>query len=728
MTEPSERSVDEHSAVDPRRSGLEEALNKAAPLYLLPQDDALGEALIPAFMTADSVDCMMGFFSSSSLAQLAPGLAEYLSRSEAPLRLIISPYLGSEDKEAMRRATNKELVEMGSELLVKGLPDADALSTHTLDCLVWLLRRERLQIRIALMREALFHPKVWIFRQCSYTAVLHGSSNMTNMGLARNREQLTVSRNWKGEEAAYHVAAFEGEFNSLWSGSDATCLVFDLPTAVRTRLLRDYGKGPAPSPSDFRRLWRRAQKLSETNPHELPISRSALGIPSSINYRRGEYAHQGEAVDAWVRAGNRGILEMATGSGKTITAMICASLLQEGHDKLLVVVSAPYRPLITQWCSEIPSFGVRPINLAGAGGPAGRDRAIKEACRRLHLGISAAEVLVVSNATLCTPEFISSIERAKIPSLLIADECHNLGAATFVKNPPTIFSYRLGLSATPIRQYDEHGTEELIRFFGCICYQFTLEDAIGKCLTPYDYYVHSVHLNSQEMDEWRELSAEIGSLAWKLEQGQSDPTLDSLLRKRRLVLETAEEKIHCLSGLLDNEDTSKMRYALIYATDKDPGQLEKVNQLLNDRHVLFHQVTNEETAKNQVASAILEQFQSGELQFLTAKRVLDEGVNIPQIKTAYLLASTTVRRQWIQRRGRLLRTCRAIEKTHATIHDFVVLPPNFKRTDVSLDSDARKIVRSECERVWEFARLSRNGADRGGAYRMIQSLQASLLR
>lgn len=712
----------------PQRPDLKAALNTAAPLYLLPQDDAVGEVLIPAFSVADSVDCMMGFFSSGSLAELAPGLANYLARSDRPLRLVVSPYLGSEDQEAIRLATEEDAKEITTNSLVRDLPDADALAAHTLDCLVWLLRRQRLQIRIAVLRDALFHQKVWIFRQEDATAVLHGSSNMTKVGLSRNREQLTLSRQWKGEEAAFHVRAFYDEFRSLWSGGDDNCLVIDLPDAVRDRLLRDYGNGPQPTASDFRRLWRRAQGLPESEPQEFETTRNTLTVPDLIDYRAGDYAHQGRAVDSWIGTGHRGILEMATGSGKTITALIGASLLREQLGKLLVVVSAPYRPLITQWCSEIPQFGARPIDLTQAGGPTNRDRIIKEAGRRLRLGISDAEVLVVSNATLCTQPFISSIEAAKVPSLLIADECHNLGAKEFTSTPPTYFDYRLGLSATPIRQYDEEGTAELTKFFGDICFQFTLEDAIGKCLTPYDYYVHIVQLGRPEMTEWRDLSDQITSQAWKIKEGRTDAYLESLLRKRRLVLETAEAKIHRLGQLLDSTDLSKVNHTLIYATDKDPEQLNEVNRLLVARRALFHQITAEETSKHRLALRILEQFQSGELQFLTAKRVLDEGVNIPQIKTAYVLASTTVRRQWIQRRGRLLRTCRQIGKTHAEIHDFVTLPPDFGRTEVPLDDDARKIITSELDRVWEFARLSRNGPDPNGAYQTVQALQSLLLR
>ena len=190
------------------------------------------------------------------------------------------------------------------------------------------------------------------------------------------------------------------------------------------------------------------------------------------------------------------------------------------------------------------------------------------------------------------------------------------------------------------------------------------------------------------------------------------------------MLETANSKLDMLSSLLDTEGPRHLQYTLIYATDKKPEQLEEVNRLLASRRVLFHQLTQEETHSRQQTNRILSAFQEGVTHVLTAKRVLDEGVNIPQIKLAYILASTTVKRQWVQRRGRLLRTCKAIGKTHAVIHDFVVLPPGTSSSMVAqLDKDARNLVRSELDRVWEFARLSRNGPLPGGPYEAVQHLQ-----
>jgi len=705
------------------RSHLKAALESAKPLYVLPRENVIDEVLVPALKCVDSVDCMMGFFSSHSFAEIAPGLANFLGRTTQPLRLVVSPYLSPADQEAIKLGLSS-VDEIATNIVVQSLPDADALSRHTLSCLSWLIREGRLNMRIALMRESLFHPKVWIFHQGSDTAALHGSSNMTTAGLRRNREQVTLSRAWKGEEPRFHVDRLQREFNDLWSGGDSDCIVIDLPRAVKDHLMRDFHSEQMPTEKDFQKLWRIAHGLDEDGPESTEVNKQVFAIPGYLEYRSGEYEHQGRAVDAWKAAHWRGVLEMATGSGKTITAMIGANMLHQEVGSLLVVIAAPYRPLIEQWCEEVELFGVKPTNLTLIGGATKRDGEIKTAGRRLKRGLSEVEILVVSNDTLCTSEFIESVSTVNARKLLIADECHNLGAASFISDPPQCFEYRLGLSATPIRQYDEEGTDALFSYFGEVCFQFTLEDAIGRCLTPYDYHVHFVSLTANEMDHWQELTNHISRLAWKIKGGIKDSYLDNLLRQRRLVLETAVAKIDTLSRLLDQEDPKQLRYTLIYATDKDPTQLEQVNNLLNERGVLFHQLTYEETANRETTRRILSSFQDGQLQAITAKRVLDEGVNVPQIKTAFVLASTTVKRQWVQRRGRLLRTCKPIGKTHAVIHDFISVPPGAADAGaVQLDEDARKIVRSELERVWEFAKLCRNGASPDGPYGAVQRLQ-----
>ena len=185
------------------------------------------------------------------------------------------------------------------------------------------------------------------------------------------------------------------------------------------------------------------------------------------------------------------------------------------------------------------------------------------------------------------------------------------------------------------------------------------------------------------------------------------------------MLETASGKISALENLLDAEDLRTLRHTLIYTSDKMPSQLVSVNRLLQSKNILFHQLTATETANRQQTKKIIQSFQDGEIQVLSAKRVLDEGVNIPQVCRAFILASTTVERQWIQRRGRLLRTCSAINKTHSIVHDLLALPPGM---DEDLDPDARALVRSELRRVQEFARLARNAGKPDGPLSLISRM------
>lgn len=677
---------------------------------------------------ADDVSIMMGFFSSASFAEIAPGLAAFLNNSDKPLRLIVSPFISQADQEALRSGI-LDVQGYATDALKSLLPDEDELANHTLRCLAWLIQSGRLQVRIALMKDALFHPKVWLLAQQSTSAALHGSANMTGQGLRGNREQLSLARSWSGAEAEETIRELSIEFETLWAGGDQDCVTLNLPEAIAGDIVREFRSDKQPTEKDFSRLWRRAHGLSDEPVDVKKLVQNeqnrTFHIPDWLEFRTGDYRHQGKAIDAWEGQQHRGILEMCTGAGKTLTALAGAKLLCDQTGPLLIVIAAPYKVLLAQWCNEIELFGLRPINMSTAGGKAGRERELAMARRRLARKVSSSEAIVVSNDTLCSEAFQAKLMEFPGPKLLIADECHNLGALSFISNPPDFFDYRLGLSATPVRQYDDEGTDHLFSFFGEPCFTYSLEEAIGTCLTPYDYHVTFVELDTEEMAEWRELSEKISRLAWKVEAGEKDEYLDSLLLRRRKVLETASAKVNALSALIDNAGPRNLKYTLIYTTDKDPEQLRSVNDLLNSKNVFFHQLTAEETTQPRKSKAILDRFQKGDLQVLTAKRVLDEGVNVPQIMRAYILASTTVRRQWVQRRGRLLRTCKAIGKDAAVIHDLVALPPGSDSTGShAVDPDEKKIINAELDRVWEFARLSRNAAESGGPFEAVEKMRA----
>jgi len=698
------------------------ALTDIRPLYFLPADPLAEEVLIPCFRTADSVDCMVGYFSSTVLSELAPGLAAFIANTDETFRLIVSPYLREEDKRAIEEGT-RSVEEVAQDLLSEFFVTEDALERHALRCLSHLLRMGRIEFRVAIMKDALFHPKVWIFESGEEALTAHGSSNLTRSGIRKNFEQINVSRSWEDGTQSYVVEKFKYQFERLWANHEDDCVVVDLPKAVKEDLLRGYGSGTPPSEDEFLELYKKASGRPEPIPD--PPAESAIPkkleftIPDWLRYEDGPFAHQGNAVKAWSSAGFRGVLEMATGSGKTITSMICAHKLFDVHKPLLIVVAAPYIPLVQQWCDEIRPFGLEPINLTTAGGAAQRAKELGKVRRRLRTGLSKAEAVVVSHDTLCSEAFLEAVAQFDCDRMLIADEAHNLGREAFITNSPEFFEHRLALSATPVRQYDADGTAALFSFFGDVVFRFTLEEAIGKCLTPYDYHLHSVHLTEIEMDEWYELTEKIRANAWRDDNGKPDEYLSKLLRDRRALLETAEGKVGLLAELLARENLPELKHTLVYATDKAPAQLEQVNRLLGNKGLLFHQLTAAETSDREKTRRIISSFQDSEIQVLTAKRVLDEGVNIPQISRAYILASTTVERQWVQRRGRLLRACSAIGKTHSIIHDFLALPPDI---DGGLDADARALIKGELKRAQEFARLAKNAGRNDGPLGVIDDL------
>ena len=695
-------------------------LEDVQPLYMLPNDPFAEEVLIPGFKVAKEVDCMVGFFSSQVLASLAPGLATYVAGSRNSFRLIISPLLSAEDKAAIEDGVSSEEC-VAERILEELIVTEDLLQNHTLKCLSWLLRERKIEIKVALMKDALFHPKVWLFKIGNHVVAAHGSSNVTDAGIRKNIEQIAISRSWQNSNQRYITEKLCYIFKDLWENNHDNCIIIDIPEAIRQRLLQSYNSESPPTENELRKLYDRAEEFSEEfAPSPTASDHPArFAIPNWLEYEKGPFEHQGKAVAAWGDAGYRGILEMATGSGKTITSMIGAHRLYQKKKPLLIVIAVPYVPLIEQWCDEIATFGLKPVNLSMAGNAKKRGRELQKLRRRLRLRLSDTEAVVVSHDTLCTPKFLADVKAFECARLLIADEVHNLGRPSFISDPPDFFDYRLGLSATPVRQYDEIGTEALFGFFGPVVFRFTLGEAIGHCLVEYDYYVHPVYLTQSEMDEWFDLTGKITKNAWRNEDRQPDKYLAKLMRDRRALLETASGKIATLGGLLMEEDTNNLRHTLIYSSDKGPDQLNNVNQLLRDRNVLFHQLTAEETADRNRTKGIIDSFQKGQIQVLTAKRVLDEGINIPQICKAFILASTTVGRQWVQRRGRLLRTCDDIGKTHSVIHDLVTLPPGMEQ---GLDPDTRTLVRSELSRVQEFARLARNAGRPDGPLATIDRM------
>ena len=686
-------------------------------LLRLPDDPVAATVLIPGFRAANRVRGAFGWFSAGWIGRLAPGLAEYLNRDDAnPIEFTVAPALFSAERPTVERGismTAQEAAELVVEVFVNGRVEATALARHALDCLAWMLATDRLRLRIAVpTAESNYHPKLWLFEDGVNRVLARGSGNATARGVADGVEHIDVDVSWIPESQSRvrdGVAMLDD-----WSAGTSPGIeeVVQLPEALARDIIRTAPSDP-PQPEDYAK----AANGADRTPHFTAHLSRRLQIPTELAWTTGAYSHQGEAVRSWEGGDSpeKGVIAMATGAGKTLTALICATRSQDrlGNEPFLVVVSAPSVPLIMQWREEVRRFGV---NAVAPSLETNTDRTLTRLFRSLRGG--GTHVVIVTNNLLCTTRFQSTLEEkirgrgGSVPTMLIADEAHTLGAESFVRNKPEFFERRLALSATPERQYDPDGTEEIFSFFGPTVYEFGLDRAIGFCLVPYRYFVHACTLSGDELEEFERLSKRIG-VAMGTGATDEDSSLQRLLIARRRIIETGESKIGLLRAVLSQRGPRDLEHALIYASAKNPEQFEAIAALLTDLKIKWAPVTQETTTNTRRLDAVLETFSSGACQVLLAKKVLDEGVDIPSIREAFIVASSTVQREWVQRRGRVLR--RHAGKPWAIVHDFLALPPvELVRRDGT--PSLRRIVESEVNRAYTFGKHAQNAAGNDGVH------------
>lgn len=713
---------------------LKGALASALPDYEIPDDDLVGEVLIPAMSAADEARIGAGFFSAHCLAQIAPGLATFLHASaDRQLKLLLSPEIGPEEQLAIERGvrTPEDVIDEVVNRVFGGAElSTSALVNHTLECLSYLVATDRVVMRFVLMKRGMYHKKKWLFRGGYDWAAVHGSGNATARGLLVNGEQMTIDRPWMdGQSSSTRVERMVKQWERQWSNLHPHSLTIDAQQALPF-LGRHSSEEAVPTVDDFWKAWVADAEagLEPTLPPGITVGAvtTRLRIPAGVEWKTGRYKHQSSAVDRYLSASGRGVMAIATGGGKTRTSLIAATLLQNDHDgPMLLIVLVPSTPLMQQWSGEIATFGVRPL-FSGKASPLERRGRLAEV--ETALAVSARTEVIVATNNLWSRdsmlrEFVDRLPDS-VRVMVIGDEMHNLGAPGNFASLPERADWRLGLSATPVRQYDPDGTDDLFAYFGPQVFEFDLADAIeAGCLTPYDYFLHEVELTHEEMDKWRELTEELRRAGFiGSDEGQTivsgskshnridNPRVEALLRQRRAVLEQALGKLDALRVALSSIGPPNVRRCLIYASAKpsilEPvQQIKQVNALLADLGIVAHQFTNVETSKAD-AQKYLEAFGRDDYQVLTAMKVLDEGVDIPQTNLAFILASSTVRREWVQRRGRILRV--AVGKEKASLHDFLVVPPDPD------SKEGRGVLRGELQRAEEFAALAANEWSSGG--------------
>ncbi len=623
----------------------------------------------------------------------------------------------AEDRTALKEAlqTDKNLIPL---LFPDFKLDEETLRSEAVKALIYLVASGQLIIKIAAKEEGILHTKCWIFSTESGYASISGSGNATKGGLSTNFEHLNLHRSWTSADAEKVVQNFKERFNTLWVGSYKGIPTYDLnpKTLAFINAMSRSLDGDTTRRSLVKQL---ATELQDSE--HVRSAKQIFTVPDWLNYDEGDFAHQGAAVRAWIQNDYIGILGIATGGGKTLTSLVAASIVSRESNGLLVVIAVPTVALVQQWIDEVRLFGVEAVNGNGKS-PEHISKQIRKIKRNLSTSTSFSECIVITHEGLKS-DWIREIETSStnFRTLLIADEVHNLGSVGFVSNPPDFFDYKLGLSATVERQYDETGTKFLLDYFGGVVFTFSLKDAIGKCLVPYDYCPIEVKLTAQEEDRFIELTAEIRKLAFAKDFADGTPEKEALSRKcmeRRRVVESASNKIEAFEELIARKPTALNR-SLVFCTDKNSAQIQSVNGVLKKAGIPFHQLTQHETSNRKMLLRTISDFNSGVLKTLTSMRVLDEGFNVPQTENAFLLASNTVRRQWIQRLGRVLRLSPSTGKVSSTIYDFVAMPIC---DESNIDFDLRRLLKGEFERITFFSDLSKNPSAAGGGLELAAKI------
>lgn len=424
--------------------------------------------------------------------------------------------------------------------------------------------------------------------------------------------------------------------------------------------------------------------------------------------------YQIDAIQRWTENGYHGLLEMATGTGKTLTALTAITKRFEETQRLAVVILCPYQHLVDQWAKDAESFGMDPILCYGS--KSQWTSLLSGKITQYNFKIKNFICVITTNNTFKNAHFQAHLSRISDGGMIVADEAHNLGTKQSLQSLPPTFKNRLALSATPVRHHDDIGTEQLLNYFGGSIYKFTLEEAIKKgFLTKYYYYPHLVSLTEDELEIYHDLTNKISKLINLSDQqsieanGNNTGALEMLLIKRARLINSAQQKDILLKKQLKMQET--LNHTIVYCGDHskdDQRHVDHIAQFLHD-DLNISAKTFTSTESKELRQTLLKEFSDNTIQALVAIRCLDEGVDVPSAETAYILASTTNPKEFIQRRGRILR--KHPGKEYAYIHDYIVIPRPLTEIDLLTDKEfniERRLLMNELKRVNEFASISEN--------------------
>ena len=680
--------------------------------YRTGNSNVIRDFYMPVLSEAVSYKRAVGFFSSTALIQISKGIADLVANG-GKISLIASPRLSEEDIHAIQIGyENRDKIII--DALLRSFDEPTTyFESERLNLLATLIAEGRLDIKIAFTENGnqlgIYHEKMGLLYDSENNIIaFSGSTNETETAFVLNYEVMDVFCSWQSEFEKNKVMEKELAFHMLWTNADSKVSIIEFPKIARDKLL-SYKRERVDSEIDTKEF------LATINTN-VDKPKNVFRVPDEVTF----YEYQNEAIDKWIDSNAQGIFDMATGSGKTFTALGAISALSlKLKDNLGVFILCPYQHLVEQWVEDIRRFNVEPLICYSK---YDWKKKFKTLLSDYKLGVVKNFCIIMVNASFATPYVQELLVSLRGNTCIVVDEAHNFGAEKLRKCMLPNFKYRLALSATLERHHDAEGTKCLLDYFKEKCIEFSLDDAIKKgFLTPYYYHPIVVNLEPDELDGYIELTEKVINILKKNPGEEIPKSAEMLLIKRARIVAGARNKLSALHNIISRykDDNNILVYCgatkVFYDREddfdeEDKRQIEEVvNMLGNEFGMRVSMFTSKE--KPDERELIKNSFAEGRLlQALVAIKCLDEGVNIPGIRTAFILASSTNPKEYIQRRGRVLR--RSPGKEFAEIFDFITLPRDLDSRAPIIDLDSEiSLFKREKDRLDDFVRLCENPSE-----------------
>ena len=682
-------------------------------------------------------DLLLGYFSSSAINILSLGFATFLYNG-GKMRIVANDVLSENDANAIK---DSQTINSYSKILdlknIKSMRDSlDEYNNHFFNCISWLIANNRIEIILIKPKNSrgIAHYKSGIFYDMIGNKVqFKASCNFTYYGLIENLEELDVNLSWEQSTEA-KIKSYEDYFLDIFNKKSDVVDYIDVEDVLKNITDTFPVQKIENLLIDEQTLIEKKSKLLHSKNLKKSLDSVSDIIENIYNqpnfpagFTDGARPYQIEAFNNWVENDYSGIFAMATGTGKTITALNCLLNLYRQDATYKAVILVPTVALLQQWKKECESFNFNNIILVSSK----TDWLKQISTYNTHNKFSNTSfIIIVTYVTFSKSKFQSIFNDLPDETMLIGDEVHNMGSPNLLKILPNIkLKRKLGLSATPNRKYDDEGNEILNIFFNDkppYLYEFSMERALQEGrLCNYTYTPHLVQLTEDENQEYIKYTQR---LMFYFEQDtkkyKNSKEVTDLLLKRKNVINKASNKIYAFRRVINdvyNENSNNLKYTLVYVPEGSEPDYAKYDEyvendddkkLINDytkivsevnQRIMVRQYTSQTIDRNKV----IEDFTTGKVDVLTSMKCLDEGVDIPRSEIAIFCASSGNPRQFIQRRGRVLRN--HSDKSIAKIHDLVVIP--YQSQDDKIIEAEKSMIKNELQRVIDFAGLSLNKID-----------------